>query len=320
MAIAAFAQNASSPIEPLITPAVPPAVEQGAIKLSGKSANPTPEIWEQIIYPPSPGNASPTGSELWVRNVSQPTLEPFLSDPAKATGAAMIVAPGGGFIQLAMDREGYPLAKWLNQRGIAVFVLKYRLAATPVDQKEFEKLSAQITERMKPLFREGRRPRSLNAFLSTEQLDAMVMAREDALEAIRYVRTHAAQYGLSPNRIGMMGFSAGAFTTLNVALNADVASRPDLIAPMYGGIPDDTPVPAKAPPAFFAAATDDGLSAYSVDAYDAWRARGIPAELHLFENGGHGFWHVAPRKKQRSVADAVRSVVARASLSELAAS
>jgi acetyl esterase/lipase len=271
---------------------VPPAAERGAIKLSGRMQNPNPEVWEKMQNGLPPG-AAETGvanlgrPELWVRNVSQPTLAVFLPNPSKATGAAMIVAPGGGFMGLAIDREGYSVAHWLNQRGIVAFVLKYRLAPLPRDpQQALIQFNQTLADDMKRIVAPHA---SMKDAMSPSQRAAMFAGREDAIESIRYVRAHAAQWKLSANRIGIIGFSAGALTALGAALATDPASRPDLVAPIYGGIPDDLTVTAAAPPAFMAAAADDGVSALSLPAYTAWRAAGAPAELHVFESGGHGF-------------------------------
>ncbi|MGH9643685.1 MAG: hypothetical protein ACRD3Q_14835, partial [Terriglobales bacterium] len=105
----------------------PPPEEANTIRLPGKSDNPNPETWLRMRGTTAPPWwLGPTG-RLVVRNVSQATLTPFLPDSAKASGAAMIVAPGGGTLVLGMDKQGYQIARWLNERGIAAFVLQYRL-------------------------------------------------------------------------------------------------------------------------------------------------------------------------------------------------
>ena len=179
--------------------------------------------------------------ELVVFNVSTPTLMPFLPDPAKATGAAMVVVPGGGFIGLAIDREGHTIARWLNERGIAAFVLKYRVAPTLADPQAL----AKTPPKRVVAWRET--PSGTFAVFPEKRIKAAVRAaQEDALEAIRYVRAHAAEWKLSPGRIRIMGFSAGAITSVNVAANADADSRPDLVAPIYGAVLDGTKVPPTA--------------------------------------------------------------------------
>jgi acetyl esterase/lipase len=278
-------------------PVAPPPQERDAIDLSGKTANPVAEEWDSLDTGLPPGAAPGSmgnfgGPELWVRNSSRATLTPFLPKSGKSTGAAMIVAPGGGFMQLAIDREGYSVARWLTQRGIAAFVLKYRLAPMPADQEAFLHAMTQIYSTVQENAERARASGTtltLVELFPPEQRAALLAAREDGAEAVAYVRRHAAQWKLSPDRIGIMGFSAGAVTAIDVALTADEASRPDLVAPIYGSLSGEKSVPASAPPTFIAAAADDPFGRYSLDVYSAWRAKSVPAELHLFENGGHGF-------------------------------
>jgi acetyl esterase/lipase len=189
---------------------------------------------------------------------------------------------------LAIDREGYSVARWLTQRGVAAFVLKYRVAPMPADPQEASLDFERRMEQYATLAREDGATANDHPS-SQEQIKLFAAAREDGLEAVRYVRAHASQWGLSAHRVGMMGFSAGAVVTTDVTLQADDPSRPDLIAPIYGMLPDKTPVLSNAPPAFIAAAADDWVAPFSLAIYNAWRASGVAAELHVFENGGHGF-------------------------------
>jgi acetyl esterase/lipase len=281
-------------VSPLGVPIPAPAEERNAIKLKGRVVNSAPEAWERLDsglpLGASEGSVAKfRGPERWVRNVSEPTLSPFLPDPSKSSGAAVIVLPGGGFMQLAIDREGYSVARWLNERGIAAFVLKYRLAPMPADPGAFFKAIVPVFVRAQEAA--SRSPAGSTAIDILPQLNsAMLTAREDGLEAMRYVRTHASQWGISPNRIGIMGFSAGAITAIGVAVQADASSRPDLVAPIYGLLPDATTIPASAPPAFIAVAADDAVaSVSSIAAYNAWHSAGARAELHVFVDGGHGF-------------------------------
>lgn len=211
-----------------------------------------------------------------VRNVVNPTLTPVLPDPAKATGAAVIIAPGGGFFMLAIDNEGYKVAKWLADRGIAAFVLKYRLHITPRDEAGFLKTLQETRER---------------AANTNRALDALPEAVEDAQAAVRLVRSRAKEWNIDPQRVGFVGFSAGGVTALAVGLNGDAASRPDFIAPIYPPM-TAREVPGYAPPMFLAIALDDPLFATSKSGFgliDAWRNSGRPFEVHLYERGGHGF-------------------------------
>jgi acetyl esterase/lipase len=211
------------------------------------------------------------GSRL-VRNISRPTLTVYLPDPAIATGTAVISCPGGAFHFLMIDKEGTEVARWLNALGVAVFVLKYRVYPTSDSDEEF----LQIAENMEPHVPNMRK------------VWPMVVA--DGLQAVRAVRQNAARYGLSPERIGIMGFSAGGFVTAGTATEYDAESRPSFAAPIYA-VWQQRPVPADAPPLFLVTAGDDPLvdAQNSIALYSAWKAAGHRAELHVYAEGGHGF-------------------------------
>jgi len=194
-----------------------------------------------------------------------------------ANGTAIIVAPGGAFHILSIDSEGYAVAKWLNSRGIAAFVLKYRLVKSETENP--------IAELM-PLMADFKKLDEINA-------PVVQMANQDGLTAVKYVREHAAEFGIEPDRIGFMGFSAGATLTLSVVQTATDENRPDFVAPIY---PYEnailgSAIPEERTPVFIAAASDDelGLALHSVDIYTKWLNAKQPAELHMYEKGGHGF-------------------------------
>jgi acetyl esterase/lipase len=214
-----------------------------------------------------------------VRNVSAATLTPFLPDPAKATGAAAIVAPGGGFLMLSMENEGWRVARALADRGIAAFVLKYRLKPTPADMTGFEQaVTAMFAGAGRPDSR--RSPDAAIAGLSDQIADARA--------AIALVRANAAKWRVDPARIGMIGFSAGAMTTMATALAAP-DTRLAFIAPIYGSMEPVT-VPPGAPPLFVVLAADDPLFARKgFGLIDVWQRAGRPVEFHLYQGGGHGF-------------------------------
>ena len=266
-------------------PIAQPIEDREAILLPGKSENPVVETWLSIQGPP---DAPWFVGTKFVRNVSQASITPFIPEPAKATGAAMIIAPGGGTVVLQMEREGYSVARWLNQRGIAAFVLKYRLVPTPADSRAF----LDTLQRLVPPYEGG-------PVISQKQAaDEEAATLQDGLEAIRYVRSHASQWRISPERIGIIGFSAGAYTSLGVALKSNADSKPNLVAPIYGALPGGVTVTASAPPAFIVGATDDPQvpAAENVRTYMSWLQGKAPAELHLFQNGGHGFG-AEPRRR-----------------------
>jgi len=234
-------------------------------------------------------NGAAPGSESWTYNeketispyraaynVSHPTLTAYLPDPAIATGTGVIICPGGGFFILSMDAEGVDVAKWLNKKGIAAFVLKYRLEQSSTD-KPIEELAAKM---FRPDFPDMMKP-------------IIPLAVADGRTAIKYVRNHAAEFGISPSRVGIMGFSAGGTVSASTAFNYTTETRPDFVAPIYPYMPSELikTVPADAPPMFLCVASDDQFSLvpHSQELYTKWQENKHIAELHIYEKGGHGF-------------------------------
>lgn len=209
-----------------------------------------------------------------VTNVARPTLAPFLAPADNATGTAVIIAPGGGFHALSIDSEGNDVARWLNARGVSAFVLRYRLVPTGEDG------GAEMI---------AKSPEQRASDMTTYE----ALAGADALAAMRLVRDRAQAFGIAPDRIGFMGFSAGGMVAVAVAFQHDANSQPAFVAPIYAGLGPfgDVVPPPGAPPLFIAAATDDqlGLARDSVALYETWRVAGKPAELHMYASGGHGF-------------------------------
>jgi acetyl esterase/lipase len=209
-----------------------------------------------------------------VRNVTRATLTPVLPAGPR-TGAAVIVAPGGGFLGLAIEDEGWKVARWLANHGIAAFVLKYRVLATPRDNAVFQDSLARAMRGEKT----GVAPPD----------DTPAEALADGIAALRYVRSHAGEYRIDPKRVGFMGFSAGGFLTRSVVADGGT-DHPDFAAPIY---PNMKPmkVPADAPPMFVTIAADDFLlqRAGGFGLIDSYRAAGKSIEFHLLADGGHGF-------------------------------
>ena len=208
-----------------------------------------------------------------VRNVSVPSLTVFEADPGTAIGTSVVVCPGGAFHFLMVDKEGTETARWLNARGVTAFVLRYRLVPTPDDDACIAAITSDLSQHREQMARF--RP----------------YAVADALQALRTVRQHADRWRLDPNRLGILGFSAGGVATAGAASTyADADARPSFAAPIYGRW-DDRRVPPDAPPLFLAAATDDPLVEvqHSLSMYAAWQAAGKPVEMHLYAQGGHGF-------------------------------
>lgn len=212
-----------------------------------------------------------------VRNVTDPTLEVYLPEK-KASDAAVIIMPGGGFMMLSYDSEGVMVARWLAAHGVAAFVLKYRLEPTPVDQVAFMGRLGAMLQRV---------PHQLGPAGLPPVFPSEAQAAEDATAALRLVRKRSAEWGIDPGKVGLLGFSAGGIATTDVA-TGPTQGRPDFIGVIYAGV--RSPVPAAAPPAFFAGAADDPLLPdAAIKGFLAWRAAGRPAELHVYERGGHGF-------------------------------
>lgn len=203
-----------------------------------------------------------------VTNIHKPSITPVLPAKGKATGVAVIIAPGGGHSKLCLGHEGYALANWLAEHGIAAFVLKYRLAREPG---------------------------------STYTIQDHAMA--DARRAIRTVRTRAAEWGVQPDRIGIMGFSAGGELAAFAAMKSDggkadaedaierASSRPDFQALIYPGTSDLFTVEKGMPPVFIACGFNDrpDIAQGMASVYLKYKQAGVPAELHIYSNAGHGF-------------------------------
>lgn len=255
----ARAQDGS--IHPLATPAEPQAIRLGT---GGVADQPVQETWFRQWGQPM------------ARNITTATLTPFLPAPGKANGAAVLVAPGGGFRWLALNHEGWAVAKALADKGIAAFVLKYRLQPTPESLDGFK----QSMDRMfAAAGSSDGNPRSLLPDLSNQLADA------EAAYALIHAR--AKEWGVDTKRLGMVGFSAGAGLTMHATLNS-TSMKLAFIAPIYGGMgPVD--VPKDAPPMFNVIATDDFLFRGQFGVVKSWHDAGRPVEFHLFQNGGHGF-------------------------------
>src|SRR4051812_598815 len=251
---------------PIATPDQPNAIVIGTAPLPDAKAQ---ESWH-----------SQYGS-TFVRNVTVATITPFLPDPGKASGAAVVVAPGGGFRTLSMENEGWNVARALAERGVAAFVLKYRLNQTPADMPGFERS-------MKEMFASVARPRPASPPDPQQMMAGLAPQIEDARAAFALIRRRATEWKIDPNRIGMVGFSAGAMLTLATELNGQDA-KPAFMGIIYGPMAAVT-VPADAPPLFVALAADDPLFGNTgFGLIDSWRSAKKPTEFHLYEQGGHGF-------------------------------
>ena len=203
-----------------------------------------------------------------VSGVHHPSITPYLPAREKSTGAAVIIAPGGGHKELWMDHEGYNVASWLSDHGVAAFILKYRLA------------------------------RETGSTYTIEE-----SALPDIRRAIRLVRSRASEWGLNPDDVGVMGFSAGgelaalASTRYDTGVSSAAdpvereSSKPAFQALLYPAIPRDMTLSKETPPAFLACGEDDrqDIAQGLPELYLALKRAGVSAELHVYAGVGHGF-------------------------------
>lgn len=248
------------------------------------------ESWGGRLDQPVAESATPDGNNLF--NVTDPTLEAFLPDPRCATGAAVLVVPGGGFRLVAINHEGRDVARWLAARGVAAFVLKYRVV------QYAEPSLTQPVRRQLPL----------------DVISQAAMT--DARRAMELLRSRSGEFAIDPSRIGAIGFSAGGHVVSMLGLDPDQARRPAFVGNIYGALfldqlpeippanlppppgsaeepwlrPPPTPAPGALPPFFLAMAQDDRSVALGFRQFfdHLWDA-GYRPETHLYLKGGHGF-------------------------------
>jgi dienelactone hydrolase len=241
-------------------------------------------------------------------NVVEPTLTVFLPDTKKANGTAMIVCPGGGFTALSWDNEGLNVGRKLAEMGITAFVLKYRIGysggnleevnlvartsyggeqRTP-ESTELGKKNAEITQSITATY-PGQKENTVvqNSTLAKNQGNIQYMAGDDGRRAVEYVRKNAEKWKINPDKIGMIGFSAGGMVALDVAFNHTEQSKPNIIGVMYGvfgarGVPAD-PMP------LFVGATQHEALGGTAALYQSWSEARLPAEIHSFTSSNHGF-------------------------------
>ncbi len=250
---------------------VPAQVDEDAVDLHPEGMadeDASVEIWTRAD--------TGSGTERWARNVTKPTLLPVLPSRSNATGAAVLVLPGGGFQFVSMDNEGYSVADRLAAEGIAAFVLKYRTMKTPEDEAGFASRVAELFGLAAP-----------GKILGIEE--GIRRAVADAQAALALMRARAVEWRIDPARLGMLGFSAGAMTLLSTLRASSPDAFPAFAEYVYGPMLR-ADVPEGAPPAFMALAADDILfGSQGLDLAEAWRAAGAPVELHVYAEGGHGF-------------------------------
>lgn len=268
---AALALPASAQAEPVFDITQAPAhAPKGAefIPVYGKNNPGSPADEVESVF---------MGRETSTRNITYPTITPVFPPKGKGNGTAVIVAAGGGFKMLSLQNEGWRVANALAEQGVTAFVLKYRLNPTPKDDKVF-------FEEMRKLFEDAGKTSGKQPDLPNPGSD------QDALAALKLIRARAAEWQINPQRVGMIGFSAGAMTALRAVLAAPTpAERPDFFGYIYGPM-GKIDVPANAPPMFAALAMDDMLFGNGdFGIVSAWHAAKRPVELHVYERGNHGF-------------------------------
>jgi acetyl esterase/lipase len=225
-----------------------------------------------------------------IANVSDPTLTVFLPAAATATGTAIVIAPGGALRVLGWDNEGVKVAEWLNDHGIAAFVLKYRTL-----QQDPAAVRARSTGAPGPA--QGPRQelaiRNANANPAPENAaltEVLHMAVADAQQALRLVRRNAEEWRVDPARVGIMGFSAGGGVAVGTALAQRSDASPDFLVSVYGPSLMDVEVPAHAPPLFIAVgSTHFNVTNGCLALFAAWKAAGKPAEMHVYDQVSGGF-------------------------------
>ena len=267
LAVSTLVMAQDGTIYPLQAPAEPNAIPLGTGPVENQ---PAPETWFRQWGDPM------------ARNISTATLTPFLPKPGTANGAAVIVAPGGGFRWLSMGNEGWEVAQALADRGVAAFVLKYRLHPTPESLDAFK-------ESMNRTFAAAAPPSEASKAAPPPPRPRMDLSNqlEDAEAAYAMIVKRAAEWGVDTARLGMIGFSAGAGLTMHATLNSR-SMELDFIGPIYGGM-GPVEVPKNAPPMFNVIATDDFLFRGQFGVIDSWFKAGRPVEFHLYQTGGHGF-------------------------------
>ena len=258
------------------------AYAQREIKIwPGKA--PGSENWAQ----PEQAIQSPTGDKSII-NVSDPTLTIYLPDPAKSTGAAVVVCPGGGLRSLTWTNEGIKTAEWLTSKGIAAFVLKYRLV-------QQQPPSPSLPNNPPP-----GRPAGMQA-LTLHDIEAnhananpapnnpnispvLQMAISDGQQAIRIIRRDSANLHIDPNRIGIIGFSAGGGVAVGTAVTGTPETYPNFVVSIYGPSLVDVTVPPQAGPLFIAVGANHfNVTNGCIALFEAWNQAGKPVELHVFD-------------------------------------
>lgn len=256
-----------------------------------------------------PENTLDDGENRYIYNVSSPTLEMFA--PEDPDGSAVVILPGGGFCLLSYDHEGTMVARKLASCGITAFVLKYRTTPVGLDEEQPSAATGVLQQAMEVITKPtdiGALWQAINALTASSTLAAEAelgpvhgtyqgavrkvgasLAYSDADRAVAFVRENAASFGVDPDRIGIMGFSAGAITTLHQIQYHSAGSRPDFAGVIYGGWDETFKAPDDPMPVFMCSPTHDVFGVEeSLNVFMALREAGGPVEHHFFSKCQHG--------------------------------
>lgn len=259
----------------------------------------------QIVYNlydgPAPGSENASYPEIILKsdvghsrvyNVTVPTLTVFSPEAAINTGAAVLIAPGGGNMYLTWEEEGIHVAQWFQRHGITGIVLKYRTNFMGNDEEEVRNNQEKMLGKINSFIKMGEEAQK-GALKDTPGIDTPFRKMEPSVQgddgraAVKFVRAHATEWGVNPEKVALIGFSAGAGLTMNVMYFNDDESRPNLVAPIYGisgGELPEHPVPI-----FIAAPEFDlGAPRPSFELYERFQQAHLPAELHFIHDATHG--------------------------------
>ena len=235
-----------------------------------------------------PESITNRGGSRVATNVSDPTLTVYLPDAVKSNGAAIVVAPGGALQALSLDGEGTRVAEWLNSKGIAAFVLKYRLRQQQPGQNNAGGPPAGGgAPRQELTIVKG----NANPAPGDKVLDEVLrMGVADAQQALRVVRQNADKWHIDSKRVGMMGFSAGGGVSVGTVLANVPGASADFLISVYGPSLQDVNVPENAPPLFVAVGSNHfNVTNGCLALFAEWKKAGKPAEIHVYDQVSAGF-------------------------------
>lgn len=243
---------------------------------------------ESEFFPPEGGMGAGT---LMLRNVSEPSLTVFHPRSDVANGVGVVICPGGGFRMLAWALEGMAIGEWLAELGYTVMVLKYRTAATPESEEEFNAAMLSLSKKFSGAVIPGRQARQRLDELPEDEFakEARLNALDDIRRAFEIVHESADEWGVNRDKIGVLGFSAGANLSVDFTMDPE-GPPPAFLAAAYGGDTRGQPIPDNAPPLFTVVAQDDRMFFRVVEnLYADWAKADRSSELHIFARGGHAF-------------------------------